>query len=105
MKKVPETKIGYLQVVEAPSAIAYLHCFCAEGTPLNVDILNEQGKTYRTHKTTLEPGPHKAPIRLGNLPPGQYNAWITLGQVSGIRSFTITKGGSFKDRIKTWLKR
>lgn len=105
MKKVPETKIGYLQVEETQSVVAYLHCFCAEGTQLIVDVLNEQGKTYRTHKATLEPGPHKAPIRLGNLPPGRYNAWINLGQVSGIRSFTITKGGTIIDRIKTWLKR
>ncbi len=105
MKKVPETKIGNLQVVEKQSVVAYLHCFCAEGTPLNVDVLNEQGKTYRTHKAHLEPGPHKATIRLGNLPPGRYNAWITLGQASGIRSFTISKSDSFKDRFKKWLKR
>lgn len=104
MKKVPETKIGNLQVFEAQQTVAYIHCFCAEPGQLNVDILNEQGKTYRTHKTTLESGPHKVAIRLGDLPPGQYNAWISLGEISGIRNFTITPARSFKDRIKKWFR-
>lgn len=105
MKKVPETKIGTLQLREEESTVMYLHCFCAEAAKLSVDILNEQGVTYRTHKTALSPGAHKVDISLGKLPPGQYNAWITLSQVSGIRRFTITGSSSLKDRIRNWINR
>ncbi|MEQ8707220.1 MAG: hypothetical protein RIC19_25030 [Phaeodactylibacter sp.] len=105
MKKIPETKIGNFLVAEPQTTVAHLHCFCAEGAQLNVDILNEQGKSYRTHKASLTSGPHKVAIRLGQLPPGHYNAWVTLGQVSGIRSFIIPPNGSIKDRMKKWFKR
>jgi hypothetical protein len=103
MKKVPETKIGNLQIMEAQSTIAYLHCFCAEAANLSIDILNEQGKSFRTHKANITPGPQKIAIKLGQLPHGQYNAWITLGQVSGIRSFTIMQDSSFSGRFKKLL--
>lgn len=105
MKKIPETKIGHLQISEQSSVTAYLHCFCAEPAKLNVDILNEQGKTYRTHKDSLSAGPNKVSIKLGNLSPGQYNAWITLGQVTAIRSFVIKKDDSMRGRFSKWFKR
>ena len=104
MKKIPETKIGNLQVVETQSIVAHLHCYCAENAQLNVDILNEQGKTYRTHKSLLQSGPQKATIKMGQIPPGQYNAWITLGEVSAIRNFTITPKDTWKNKIQKWFK-
>ncbi|NRA48956.1 MAG: hypothetical protein HRU12_07465 [Phaeodactylibacter sp.] len=104
MKKIPETEIGRLQVSEHPTTTLKLHCFCAELAKLNVDILNEQGRTYRTHKDSLNIGPNKVSIKLGKLPAGQYNAWITLGQVTAIRSFVIKKDDSMRGRFSKWFK-
>lgn len=105
MKKVPETKIGNLQVPEGATQEAYLHCYCAEASLLNMDVLNEQGKTYRSIKKPLGIGPHKITIKTGHLPAGRYNAWINLGQVSAIRSFSISKPDTFSDRLKDWFKK
>lgn len=104
MKKVPETKIGTLQVKESEPMVLFLHCFCAEAGKLTIDILSEQGTTYRTFEATLPNGPQKVDFNLGQLPPGRYNAWISLNQVSGIRNFTISRGSSFKDRLSSWIK-
>lgn len=103
MQKIPETKIGALR--QEQRGVAQLHCFCAEAVSLSVELLDERGRAHLSVKKALSAGIQKVSIKLGHLPPGEYNAWINLGEVSGIRPLSIDGGVSLGGRFKEWLKK
>lgn len=103
MQKIPETKIGALR--QEQGGIAQLHCFCAEVVSLSVELLDERGRAHLSMKQALSVGIQKVSIKIGHLPPGEYNAWINLGEVSAIRPLSIGGKASLGGRFKEWLKK
>lgn len=103
MQKIPETKIGALR--QEQRGVAQLHCFCAEQVSLSIELLDERGRAHLSVKKALSAGIQKVSIDIAHLPPGEYNAWINLGEVSGIRPLSIDGGVSLGGRLKEWLKK
>jgi hypothetical protein len=104
MKRTPEAEIGTLQWL-ANEKTAQLHCFAPLACSLSIDFLDPKGRMVAQHKTSLQKGPNQVRIPLPRIKPGEYNAWVTVGELTAIRSIKVDAPSSTSERLQGWITR
>lgn len=97
-----EAKIGKLLISKQHQEKATLHCYSPQPSMLTIDVLDELGRPYKHEKYQLTAGEHEVSLSIGNLPSGDYNAWVSLGSKTAIRNLHIQarkKAGNFLLRL------
>ncbi len=102
MKRIPEAKIGALQL--SPDALkATLHCFATQDCSLTVDLLDQQGRLFIQKKTSISKGAVAYEFSTDKLKPGTYNAWVNMGGLTAIRPLVIP--GPPRKGITKWTSK
>ncbi len=98
-----EATIGQLLFSNQQQEEATLHCYCPQPAMLIFDLLDTLGRSYRHEKHHLSAGEHELTFSLQRLPPGEYNAWINIGDKTAIRHIQIQKRKEARSLFHRWF--
>ena len=104
MNRTPTYEIGALRW-QTSERTADLFCFAPHPSTLSVDILDAKGRMIAQHKEQLKTGPQRVDIPLPDIKPGEYNAWVQLGDLTAIRQFAVPRSTTASGRLQEWIMR
>ncbi|MCB0553713.1 MAG: hypothetical protein KDD02_09200 [Phaeodactylibacter sp.] len=98
-----EAKIGKLLVSKQQQDKATLHCYSPGSSMLTIDLLDSLGRPFKHEKFHLSEGENEICLSLSRLPSGDYNAWISIGDKTAIRSLHIQNRKTAGNFLMRWI--
>ncbi|MCB0569603.1 MAG: hypothetical protein KDC66_07565 [Phaeodactylibacter sp.] len=98
-----EATIGKLLISKQHQEKATLNCYSPQPSMLTIDVLDKLGRPFKHEKFQLPAGENEVCLSLGNIPSGDYNAWISLGEKTTIRGLHIQSRKGSGNFLQRWL--
>ncbi|MCB0550292.1 MAG: hypothetical protein KDD19_22170 [Phaeodactylibacter sp.] len=98
-----EAKIGKLSLDNQHQEKATLHCYCPQSCVLTIDLLDSLGRTFIHQQFSLQKGDNDVPLNIGHLPPGEYNAWASIGTQTAIRPLSVKPRKKLQGLLERWF--